>query len=162
VTSRVRHRPALFETWGCRGLSHLHSLTHDFFTTTICDARHRRPSQTPRAPHARCPRFRARFLGANLGPTVPRRACQVRHFSRTLRRACPEWSRRGRIPHCQEPLRSSQLFSSHFSRTLITDLHHNRCEDTSTVHHPELRLSPETNALPAANFSRYLTTYGPD
>ena len=52
-----------------------------------------------------------------------------------------------------QPLRSSQLFSSHFSRTLITDLHPNRCEDTSTVQHRELRQSPETNAFPAANFS---------
>jgi hypothetical protein len=35
----------------------------------------------------------------------------------------------------------------------ITDLLPNRCEDTSTVHHRELRQSPETNAFPAANFS---------
>ena len=49
---------------------------------------------------------------------------------------------------------SSQLFSSHFSRTLITELHPNRCEDTSTVHHRELRQSPETNAFPVANFLR--------
>jgi hypothetical protein len=47
-------------------------------------------------------------------------------------------------------------FSSHFSRTLITDMHPNRCEDISTVHHPEVRPSPETNAFPAANFSRAL------
>jgi hypothetical protein len=89
------------------------------------------------------PQVRARFLGANLGPTVLRRACQVlpAHFAKAG------------IPHCQEPLRSSQLFSSHFSRTLITDMHHNRCEDTSTVHHRELRPSPETNAFLASNFS---------
>src|ERR1017187_4261823 len=48
---------------------------------------------------------------------------------------------------------SSRFFSSHFSRSLITDLHPNRCEDTSTVHHREVRQSPETNAFPAANFS---------
>jgi hypothetical protein len=35
----------------------------------------------------------------------------------------------------------------------ITDLLPNRCEDTSTVHHRELRQSPETNAFPDANFS---------
>ena len=35
----------------------------------------------------------------------------------------------------------------------ITDLLPNRCEHTSTVHHRELRQSPETNAFPAANFS---------
>jgi hypothetical protein len=29
-------------------------------------------------------------------------------------------------------------FSSHFSRTAITDLHHNRCQDSSTVHHREV------------------------
>src|ERR1035438_2756978 len=46
-----------------------------------------------------------------------------------------------------------QLFSSHFSRTLITDLLPNRCEDTSTVNHRELRQSPETIAFPATNFS---------
>jgi len=60
---------------------------------------------------------------------------------------------RHRVAPTPQPLRSSQLFSSHFSRTLITDLLPNRGEDTSTVHHRELRQSPETNAFPAANFS---------
>jgi hypothetical protein len=32
----------------------------------------------------------------------------------------------------------------------------NRCDDASTVHDRELRLSPETNAFPVANFSRAL------
>jgi len=40
-------------------------------------------------------------------------------------------------------------FSSHFSRTVITDPHHNRCEHCSTVRHREIRPSPETNAFPA-------------
>ncbi len=38
----------------------------------------------------------------------------------------------------------------------ITDLLPNRCADTSTVHHRELRQSPQTNAFPAANVSRAL------
>ena len=87
-----------------------------------------RPSSGP------VPRVRVRSLNANLGG---------RNFARAF-------SKSG-IPHCQEPRRSSQLFSSHFSRTLITDLHHTRCEDTSTVHHREVRQSPETNAFPASN-----------
>src|ERR1035438_6203675 len=56
-------------------------------------------------------------------------------------------------PSCRGSGRAVQFFSSHLSRTLITDLHHNRCDDTSTVHHREVRQSPETNAFPAANFS---------
>jgi len=40
-------------------------------------------------------------------------------------------------------------FSSHSSRTVITDPHHNPCEDTSTVRHREIRPSPETNSFPA-------------
>jgi len=36
------------------------------------------------------------------------------------------------------------MFSSHFSRAAITDPHQNQCEDDSTLHHPELRPSPET------------------
>jgi hypothetical protein len=52
-------------------------------------------------------------------------------------------------------------FSSHFSRTLITDLHHNHCEDISTVHHRELRQSPETNAFSGRKlFTALLTKYG--
>src|ERR1039458_1499365 len=43
-------------------------------------------------------------------------------------------------------------FSSHFSRTLITDPHPNRGEDTSTVHHRVLRQPPLTNSSPAVNF----------
>src|SRR5271157_4441329 len=65
------------------------------------------------------------------------------------------------IPHCQEPLRSSQTFSSHFSRTLITEMRPNRCDDTSTVHHRELRPSPETSAFRAANFSPLFDNISP-
>jgi len=36
------------------------------------------------------------------------------------------------------------FFSSHFSRTVITDLSRNRREDSPTVQHPEVRPSPET------------------
>jgi hypothetical protein len=41
--------------------------------------------------------------------------------------------------------------SSHFSRTVITDMHRNRCDDSSTVHHREVRPSPETSASSASN-----------
>src|ERR1035438_9434885 len=55
--------------------------------------------------------------------------------------------------------RTTRLFSSHFSRTAITDLHHNRCDDSSTVHHREVRPSPETNASAVSNiFHGSLTT----
>src|SRR5208282_68774 len=40
-------------------------------------------------------------------------------------------------------------FSSHFSRTAITDMHRNRCDDRSTVRHWGIRPSPETIAFPA-------------
>jgi hypothetical protein len=42
-------------------------------------------------------------------------------------------------------------FSSHFSCTAITDLHQNRCDDSSIVHHRGVRPSPETNASSASN-----------
>jgi hypothetical protein len=49
-------------------------------------------------------------------------------------------------------------FSSHFSRTAITDLHHNRCNDSSTVDR-EVRPSPEANASAVSNiFHGSLTT----
>ena len=59
-----------------------------------------------------------------------------------------------RVGICDAPLppRSTQLFSSHFSRTLITDRRQNPCEDISTEHHRELCQSPETDTVPAANF----------
>jgi len=98
----------------------------------------------------RCPvpQVLVRSLDANLGVEGDRhrRPFLFRHHRAVRRVTAPT----------PQPLRSSQLFSSHFSRTLITDLHPNRCEDTSTVHHRELRQSPETNAFPDANFSRAL------
>src|ERR1019366_8813003 len=72
------------------------------------------------------------------------------------------WNRFNSILHIEDIFQSKRshfrqraapIFSSHFSRTAITDLHPNRCEDTSTVRHRELRQSPETNAFPDANFS---------
>src|ERR1039457_315479 len=51
-----------------------------------------------------------------------------------------------------------QLFSSHLSRTVITDPHHNRCEHCSTVLHREIRPSPETNAFPAIFPPLFLNT----
>jgi hypothetical protein len=67
-----------------------------------------------------------------------------------------------------EPTVYASTFSSHFFRTLITDSRHNRCENISTVHHRELRPSPETNAFPASDervsglkfFTCSLTTNG--
>ena len=45
------------------------------------------------------------------------------------------------------------IFSSHFSRTAITDVHQNRCDHPPTTHHREVRPSPETDAFPAPNLS---------
>src|SRR5208282_3674918 len=95
--------------------------------------------------HQPVPQVRVRSLDPNLGP-LPALEKWLPGYA-TCRALCE--GRNSTPP----PLRSSQLFSSHFSRTLITDLHLNRCEDTSTVHHRELPQSPETNAFPAANFS---------
>src|ERR1039458_9580733 len=90
------------------------------------------------------PQVRVRSFDANLGGGgLAPMSFLIRHHRAVRRVTAPT----------PQPLHSSQLFSSHFSRTLITDLHPNRCEDTSTVHHRELRQSPETNAFPAANFS---------
>src|SRR5208283_395800 len=91
------------------------------------------------------PQVRARFLGAKPG-----------HRTQEGMSGAPLLAAKAGIRHCQEPSRSSLLLSSHFSRTPITDLHHSRCEDTPTVHHRELRQSPETNAFPASNFLRAL------
>jgi hypothetical protein len=93
---------------------------------------------------------------------------RVRHFSRFSRSGLPN-RRHDPIPLYLNPADGASpglprftqrrgfhplnSFSSHCSRTLITDLHPNRCEDTSTMHYRELRQSPETNAFPAANFS---------
>jgi hypothetical protein len=61
---------------------------------------------------------------------------------------------------CRRPIKTfpweiPALTRFHHKRDVraITDLLPNRCEDASTVHHRELRQSPETNAFPAANFS---------
>jgi hypothetical protein len=67
----------------------------------------------------------------------------------TFTRAC---SKNRELNPAETSLRSSRLFSSHFSRTLITDLHSNHCEDIPTVHHREVRQSPETIAFSDENF----------
>jgi hypothetical protein len=134
VTSRVRHRPALFETWGCRGLSHLHSLTHDFFTTTICDARHRRPSQTPRAPHARCPRFRPVFWALTWVPLYPGGHVRCATF-RAL---------------CEEPaLSGAEGVEFHTAR--------NHCVPPNFFHHIFLVRSSQTCTTIAAKIPRQCT-----
>ena len=48
---------------------------------------------------------------------------------------------------------ADKFFHHIFPVPAITDLPPNQCEDASTVHHQELRPSPETNAFPDANFS---------
>jgi hypothetical protein len=67
-------------------------------------------------------------------------------------------TRRGVVGE-ESPLRLI-IFSSHFSRTAITDLHHNRCEDSPTMLHREVRPSPEMDVFPASNFHRSFSTYG--
>src|ERR1017187_8518163 len=51
--------------------------------------------------------------------------------------------------HCRPPNFFHHIFPVRSSQTCTP----NRCEDTSSVHHRELRQSPETNAFPAANVS---------
>src|SRR5208282_426217 len=59
---------------------------------------------------------------------------------------CPAWTR-------QSLGGAVDLFHHQRDVRAITDMLPNRCEHTSTVHHRELRQSPETDAFPAANFS---------
>jgi hypothetical protein len=88
------------------------------------------------------PQVRVRSLGANLGPTVLRRACQVRLFSRTLRRP------------------GATAFLPTFFITFFSYPNHRLAPQSLrrylSVHRRELRSSPETNPFPAANFLRAL------
>jgi hypothetical protein len=82
------------------------------------------------------PQVRVRSLGANLGG---------RHFSRTLRRAEFHTARN----HCVPSNFFHHIFLVRSSQT-CTKLDE---KIPRTVHHRELRQSPETNAFPAADFS---------
>src|ERR1019366_1557790 len=92
------------------------------------------------------PRIRLTTTQITENPLVPQFASVlwtltwVQGTSRALLR-----ERHSTLPTTTPPL----SFSSHFSRTLITAPHHNRCEHCSTVLHREIRPSPETNAFPA-------------
>ena len=87
---------------------------------------------------------RVRSLGANLGG---------RHFSRILRRAEFHTARN----HCVPSNFFYHIFLVRSSQT-CTKLDE---KIPRTVHHRELRQSPETNAFPAANFSRLFDNLWP-
>jgi hypothetical protein len=141
----------------------------------FCPSRTRlsRRNSTPRSERGDSPepQLRVRSLDANLGGPLPecptsrvfekwawqiadahRWAFLFRHHRGVRRVTAPT----------PQPLRSSQFFSSHFSRTLITDMHPQsvrRCLDSALSR--TVPVSRDGPIFRPQTFHRYLTTYGP-